>query len=631
MARIDNYLKYLNDPAVNDIFLVAGKMPVMLQGKRVLPLSSTTLSNDDVLSLCSEIAGDHEHKLISQAEADWIYELEGVGKIEVSVRRHQGESRSRFRKAPAGGSSGGGPTPPGPVAAGVRPPSHINTAAPPVVPAPVISVNTPYVAPMNPQPAQTPYVAPLNPPQPPAPQPPAPVPYVAPLNPPQPAAPVPYVAPLNPAVANQGMEIEQTAHAPPPAQRRGTPAAQARPSREMRGHQPKGRSTLTMAAIPGAADRPMSQARIIPLLAQARKANATDLHIISGEEPKMRICGQLVIPVGAEPMEPAYCQELLMEILTEPMRKMLIERGNCDFSYEVSRVGRFRGNVSHSRNGLNGTFRCIPASVPELSQLNLPGSLRAMVEHHKGIVLVTGPTGSGKTTTLAALVNQLNMTRPHHIITVEDPIEYVYPVGRAIVSQRELGRHTLAFSNALRSALREDPDIIVVGDLRDHDTIEMAIHAAETGHLVLATMNTSSAHKTIERLIDSFPPNEQPQIRITLSTVLKGVLTQRLIPMPDGKTMIPALEILIGTPSLANLIREDKVFQVPQLIERSRALGMCQLDDYLVQLVRDKRITEQSALDVARDSPRLLKMLRMQEELAAKKTPPAAAQPQKRH
>jgi twitching motility protein PilT len=277
-------------------------------------------------------------------------------------------------------------------------------------------------------------------------------------------------------------------------------------------------------------------------------------------------------------------------------------------------------NVTRQRTGFKGCFRCIPAGVPTLASLGLPSEIERATHHHQGLVLVTGPTGHGKTSTLAAIVDIVNTGTSHHVITVEDPVEYSHPRKRAMISQREVGTHTRSFASALKASLREDPDVIVVGELRDTETVSMALAASETGHLVLGTMNTPSAAKTIDRLIDLFPPGDQPQVRMTLAGGLHLVVGQRLLPAADGKGMVVATELLPGSVALWSLIRDNKTFQIPSLQQRGRGFGILRLDESLAELVRAGRVTLAAALTVA-ESPEELEAV-ITGKAAAGKAPP---------
>jgi twitching motility protein PilT len=332
------------------------------------------------------------------------------------------------------------------------------------------------------------------------------------------------------------------------------------------------------------------------MLATARQVAASDLHLVSGRPMLLRVGGELN-PHG-EPVDAAVVEALIMPVVPERVRAALAENGSCDFA--VERVtGRFRVNVSRQRTGLKACFRCIPAGIPTLASLGLPPEIERATRHHQGLVLVTGPTGHGKTSTLAAIVDIINAGTTHHIITVEDPVEFVHMRKKAMISQREVGAHTRSFQSALKASLREDPDVIVVGELRDTETVRMALAASETGHLVIGTMNTPSAAKTIDRLIDLFPPGDQPQVRMTLAGSLHLIVAQRLLPSVDGSSMVPAVELLPGSVALWSLIRDNKTYQIPSLQQRGKGFGIVRLDESLADLVRAGRVDRARALSIA--------------------------------
>jgi twitching motility protein PilT len=270
--------------------------------------------------------------------------------------------------------------------------------------------------------------------------------------------------------------------------------------------------------------------------------------------------------------------------------------GELDFAYSMEGVGRFRSNMYRSLTGLNGVFHCIPDRPPTLEQLGLPSSIAKLVNYHQGMILVTGPAGSGKTSTLAALVNILNQERRDHVLTIEDPVEYIHESQRCIVNQRQVNLHTKSFANALRAALREDPDIICIGELRDLETISLALSAAETGHLVLATLHTNSSIRTINRIVGSFPPNQQLQVRTMLSESLRAVIAQRLLPAADDSGVVLAYELLMITRAAANLIRDSRTYQLASVLQTGRMQGMQSMDDSLVELVKQGRITNETAM-----------------------------------
>ncbi|MEI6125997.1 MAG: type IV pilus twitching motility protein PilT [Pseudomonadota bacterium] len=321
---------------------------------------------------------------------------------------------------------------------------------------------------------------------------------------------------------------------------------------------------------------------------------ASDIHVSPGEPYMLRQFGRLR-KVQGEQLSPEKCRELIFEILTEAQREKLMHDLQLDFAVEVPGLGRFRGSAMMHRVGLSASFRAIPPRIPSLAELGLPPVVERVLDNHQGLILVTGATGQGKSTSLAAMTDYINTNRAHHILTVEDPIEFIHPLKKGVVNQRQLGKDTLSYANALRGALREDPDAIMIGELRDLATISLAISAAETGHLVIGTLSTSSAAKTVDRIIDSFPPGEQSQIRAMVSESLKAVITQRLIPGADGKKMVLAVEILIGTLPVANLIRDAKTFQIQSLMQTGKNIGMQLMDESILALLQGGKITAREA------------------------------------
>jgi twitching motility protein PilT len=335
-------------------------------------------------------------------------------------------------------------------------------------------------------------------------------------------------------------------------------------------------------------------------LAAAREGGASDIHVVAGRPLLLRVAGELA-PHG-HPIDESTVERMIGTIVPERLRSTLAEQGSCDFALDLGAQGRFRVNVARQRSGLKGCLRCIPTMVPTLASLGLPPEIERATHHHQGLVLVTGPTGHGKTTTLAAIVDIINRETTRHVITVEDPVEFLHVRKRAMISQREVGSHTRSFQSALKGSLREDPDVIVVGELRDTETVRMALAASETGHLVLGTMNTPSAAKTIDRVVDLFPPADQQQVRMTLAGGLHLIVGQRLLPTADGAGMVAAAELLPGSVALWSLIRDNKTFQIPSLQQRGRGFGILRLDESLAELVRAGRVTMPSALAVA-ESP----------------------------
>ncbi len=334
------------------------------------------------------------------------------------------------------------------------------------------------------------------------------------------------------------------------------------------------------------------------LLLDTRDKGASDLHLTVGSPPAQRIHGRIV-PMPLPELDRDTIHDLIYGLLTDDQKKKLERDLELDFALEFGDEVRFRANVYQNRRGNGAVFRVIPTKIMTLDELKMPPVLKELCKLPRGLVLVTGPTGSGKSTTLAAMIDYINSTREQHILTIEDPVEFVHQHKRCLVNQREVGPHTHSFANALRSALREDPDVILVGELRDLETISLAMTAAETGHLVFATLHTSSAPKTIDRLIDVFPPTQQEQVRIMLSESLQAVICQTLIPRIDGRGRVCAMEVMTGTVAVRSLIREAKTHQLPSIIQVSQKFGMQSLDQMLKQFVMENLITKEAALERA--------------------------------
>jgi twitching motility protein PilT len=401
-------------------------------------------------------------------------------------------------------------------------------------------------------------------------------------------------APAAPAQAPASVPVGAPVDPAPAAPTRATPNA-TRPV--------KARAASKQAV--GTATNPLpSAARLEALLTRAVRMKASDLHLHSGSPVRLRRNGELEAEESVS-LAPAEVEAVLLGAMTKEQRARFEASGEIDFAYTLPGVGRFRANVYRQQRGTDGVFRVIPAQPPSLEELGLPPTLARVVNFHQGLVLLTGPAGCGKSSTLAALLDILNTERRDHILTIEDPIEHLHPSKRCIVNQRQVSRHTESFARALRGALREDPDIVVIGELRDHETISLALSAAETGHLVLGTLHTGSAIRTINRILGVFPPNQQAQIRTMISESLKAIVSQRLVRTADGARRVAALEILMVNRAVGNLIREGKTFQILSVLQTGAPHGMCLMENSLAALVKAGTIAKDEALRHCEDPKRL--------------------------
>jgi twitching motility protein PilT len=351
------------------------------------------------------------------------------------------------------------------------------------------------------------------------------------------------------------------------------------------------------------------EAEIDKLLKMLVQRKGSDLHFSSGEKPIFRIDGDIRRVDEYPVTTPAVAERMLYEIMGKRYREDFEGDNDTDFAYEIPEVARFRVNIFLDRKGMGGVFRVIPTKVVTVEDLNLPQPIQNLCYLNKGLVLVTGPTGSGKSTTLCALVDLINRTRAAHVLTLEDPIEFVHENKKCLINQREVGPHTASFKNALRAALREDPNVVLVGEMRDLETISIAIETAETGHLVFGTLHTSTASSTVDRVIEQFPPDRQEQIRIMLSESLKGVVSQTLCKKIGGGR-VAALEVMLGIPAVSNLIRESKTFQLPSIIQTNRKLGMVLLNESLMDLVKKQTIEPKEAYMKSMDKLDILTQLK---------------------
>jgi len=345
------------------------------------------------------------------------------------------------------------------------------------------------------------------------------------------------------------------------------------------------------------------------VLKEAVERGASDLHLSVGKPPTLRIDGTLY-PAEREMLKPEHTIEIAKQILNDSQLKTFREKGELDLSYSYSGVGRFRVNAFIQRGSVGMAIRILNTKIPGIRELGLPLAVEDFARFQRGLFLVTGPTGSGKSTTLASIVGKINGERNCHILTLEDPIEYVHRHEKSLINQREMGQDTTSFPNALRSALRQDPDVILVGEMRDLETISTAITAAETGHLILATLHTSDAPQTIDRIIDVFPPHQQQQIRVQLASNLLGVMCQQLLPRSDGKGRVVATEVMSANAAAKNLIREGKVYQLYTVLQTGAKHGMQLMDDSIMELYDKRFIDQETAVEYAMDPDRMTRVLK---------------------
>jgi twitching motility protein PilT len=373
--------------------------------------------------------------------------------------------------------------------------------------------------------------------------------------------------------------------------------------------------STTPSALAPEKDRPRADGALHAFFGMAVAARASDMHIVAARPVLLRVATDLL--PRTEPVLAEHVERIAREIVPSRLREVLESDGSCDFAIDHAQHGRFRVNVSRQRTGYKLSMRVVPREVPTLALLALPEAVGAAAKYAQGLVLVTGPTGHGKTTTLAAIVDILNRDTTHHILTIEDPVEFIHPRKRAIISHREVGTHARSFASAFGSAQREDPDVLVIGELRDAESVRFAIAASEMGQLVIATMSSTSAARTPDRIIDMFPPAEQAQVRASLAGVLRLIIGQRLVPSADRTRLHAAVELLPSSIALYTLIRDARTFQIPSLQQRGRALGVVRLDESLAELVRAQKVTLEVA-KLSAESPQEL-------EAHATRSAPAAA------
>jgi twitching motility protein PilT len=398
----------------------------------------------------------------------------------------------------------------------------------------------------------------------------------------------------SPASTGTGSDAAPASSAPVPVV--GAPSADAVAAAEGR----------RAASQPGIAS---TAPHVDELLRLMIERNGSDLHITVGSPPGVRLRGDITPMEGYKPLSPKDTQEMILSMLSEEQRRRFETELELDFAYSIPGLSRFRANVFQQRNSMGAVFRVIPLRIPTMQELNLPKVCKYLAERPRGLVLVTGPTGSGKSTTLAAMIDHINDNRQVHIITLEDPIEFMHRNKKAYVNQREVGEDTHSFAAALKRVLRQDPDVILVGEMRDLETISAAITAAETGHLVLATLHTTGGPETVDRIIDVFPPHQQQQVRMQLSATLEGVLSQVLLRSTDGQSRVMAMEIMLGVPSICNLIREGKTHQMPTIIQAGQATGMQTLDQNLKVMLQAGKISFEEAISKAKEPRELAAMV----------------------
>lgn len=569
MKSTAEWLRHLARPGVLELALLTGRTPMVKTGAGFESVDDTPLTTEMLQTVLQGLVGEARAASVSEKPSQWALRLEGLGSVIVGALRRGDALNVRI----------------------VRNEPHAATPPAPAANAPAASA-----------PASTPAAS--------AARAPAPAP-AAPAAPTAPAASRPAPSPAGPPARKAGMQIlppEQREAPAPTAPADNIPPPDEEPAPEV----PKG---------PRIVVRPESAKDIGMLLEDARQVGASDLHVIAGRPPLFRLVGEL-LPHG-DPLPPEVVETMLLPHVPARLRPVLERDGSADFSLDLAQAGRFRVNVSRQRTGYKGCFRLIPRQIPTLTSLGLPTDIAKATHHHQGLIVVTGPSGHGKTSTLAAIVDIINCETSHHVLTVEDPVEFLHPRRKALLSQREVGTHTRSFASALKGSLREDPDVILVGELRDTETVRMALAASETGHLLISTMNTPSAAKTIDRLIDLFPPGDQAQVRMTLASSLRLIVSQRLMPSADGQGLVAAAELLPGSVALGNLIRDNKTYQIPSLQQRGKSLGIIRFDDSLAELVRSGKTTLEIAKNYA-ESPDELEAMVTGKRPGAPPEPPAS-------
>lgn len=596
MKTIEQMLRELARSDVAEFAIASGRLPCVKVAGAYKPVDDTAPSTDAILQMLVAVGGSRYVDSLGAKPTTWTTRIDGVGSLTVAAILRDDKVQARFVVSRRDDAAQ--PPPPAPIAA-PRTPSQ--AAGRMIVPTPAIAQPIPGVMPRIQPPLEFEVST---------------------------EAPTPLASPV---ALHAGIrEIEFDADV---EDRPTRPAGMKIELEEIRLELGEGRldveqplgtardiefdATGQKASVAPATTRGFGDTLVLEeLLGAARAAGASDLHVIAERPLLMRIAGELQ-PRG-EPIDARAVEAMIFACVPPRCKATLTDEGSCDFAMTHAEHGRFRVNVTRQRTGIKACFRLIAPTIPTLESLGLPQDIAKVTHHHQGLIVVTGPTGHGKTSTMAAIVDIINRETTHHVITVEDPVEYVHPRKKAMMSQREVGTHTLSFANALKASLREDPDVIVVGELRDTETVRMALSASETGHLVIGTMNTPSAAKTIDRLIDLFPPADQSQVRLTLAGGLRLIVSQRLLPSVDGSRMHAAAELLPGGIALWSLIRDNKTFQIPSLQQRGKGFGIIRIDDSLADLVRAGSVSRENALVIA-ENPEELDAV-----LAGKRQPIAA-------
>jgi twitching motility protein PilT len=586
VKTIEEMLRALARSEVTEFAVVSDRLPCIKVGGTFEPIDDVAPSTDTILEMLVSTGGSRYVDALGPKASQWTTRVERIGTIGVTAMLRDDVVQARF-------------------AVIKRDPRAVSPLVPPPASPPV----RPWTDEDGPA-LQSRSVgrgdsesrvrsAPLSPP-PPSPAPPA---AAAPANP-EPLFEIERNAGSGSFRALRGSALDLVAASTPRIRAASSPPvfAPAAPALAFASPSPSPAILPTSASPSVSRGVAARDATFDKLLLQARNANASDLHVVPERPILLRIAGDLV-PRG-EIVDEAFVARIIDAIVPPRLRAELETEGSCDFAVN-DRHGRCRINASRQRTGYKLCVRLIPAEIPTLASLGLPEQIAAATHHHQGLILITGPTGHGKTSTLAAIVDLINSQTNDHIITVEDPVEYVHPRKRALMSQREVGASTRSFQAALKGSLREDPDVIVVGELRDTETVRMALSASETGHLVLGTMNTPSAAKTIDRLIDLFPPADQAQVRMTLAGGLRLIVSQRLVPNGDRTGLIAAAELLPGSISLWSLIRDNKTFQIPSLQQRGKGIGIIRFDDSLLDAVNAGRTSLEIAKQYAENPEEL--------------------------